>query len=240
MAKRRAMLSVDRENVDFAVLDLIGTVNPAGGSLCNSRTVVGVGAGVHQDFGFAGDQSSVTLHAGSDPACRRMAADGEHRFGNALRHPHGPAARLSRHGDDHGLDFEIGFSTEGAADVGNDDFDFGVGITEHVSELGPDQERMSRRGPERDAFPCHSGHRRVRFHCIVIDHGELIGFVDDLIRFGKAFRRIPFLKMFVMAYVGFLFLSHAGHLMKFTHARDIFMQQGRALRQRVFYGGQAG
>src|SRR4029434_7402627 len=163
-------VGVDRENVDFAVLDFVGTVNPAGGPLCDSRAIGSVGSGVHQHFGFAGDQSSVELHAGSDPACRRMAADREHRFGNALRYPHGPAASFPSHGNDHGLNLEVGFSTEGAADIGNDHFDFGVGVAVHMGKLGPHQEWISRIVPDRNAFACYSSHCRVRFHRIVIDH----------------------------------------------------------------------
>ena len=74
------------------------------------------------------------------------------------------------------------------------------------------------------AFACYSGHRRVRFHRIVINHRELVGLVDNLIRFGEAFRRISFLEMLVMANVGFLFFPDPCHLMKFTHARDILVQ----------------
>src|SRR5262245_2055169 len=98
---------------------------------------------------------------------------------------------------------------------------------------------MSRRGPERNAFARYSGHCRVWFQRIVIDHRELIGFVDDLIRFGEAFRCIALLEMLVMAYVGLLFFPDPGHLMKFTDCRDILVQQERALSQCVLYGGEA-
>src|SRR5262245_54425406 len=153
-----------------------------------------------------------------------MAADGEHRFRSTLRHTYRPTIGFSRHGDDHGFNFEVGFSAEGATDVGNDDFDFRVGIAEHVGKLGTHEEWVSRRSPERDTFAGYSRHRRVRFHRIVIDHRELIGFVDDLIGFGEAFRRIPLLEMLMMAYVGFLLFSYSGHLMKFTNSCDVLVE----------------
>src|SRR5262245_2717013 len=122
----RHSVGVHRENIHFAVVDLVGTVNPAGGPLCDSRTVIGVSTGVHQHFSFTGDQSPVTFNASSDPACRRVAADGEHGFGSTLRHAHGPTDGFSRHRHDHRFNLEVGFPTEGAPDVGNDHFDFGV------------------------------------------------------------------------------------------------------------------
>jgi hypothetical protein len=57
----------------------------------------------------------------------------------------------------------------------------------------------------------------------VIDHRELKGFVDDLIRFGEPFRCIALLEMFVMAHVGLLFFSDPGHFMKFTDSRDVLV-----------------
>src|SRR5262249_54000555 len=98
---------------------------------------------------------------------------------------------------------------------------------------------MSRRGPERNTFAGYSRHCRVWFHRIMIDHRELIGFVDDLICLGEAFRRIPFLEMLVMADVGFLLFSHSGHLMKFTNSRDVHVDYQGEWCQRIVHGGKA-
>ena len=214
------------------MIEFVRPDHSADHSFSHPWTVVGIGAGVHEHFGFAGDQSTVAFDAGLDAQPRRMAPRRQHRLGHALNDPHRTAAGLARDGDREGFDFEIGLAPVGAADIGNDHLDFGVRVAEHMRQLGAHQKRMRRGTPQRDTSRVHLSHRAMRLHGVLINHRETISLVDDLIGAGEGLVRIAFGELFAMADIAAENFADAGDIVKFAGAGLALVHERRAFSPR--------
>lgn len=162
------------------MLPAVGAGYPVAGLLGDQRGAVGVGPGVEQDLGVAGDEGAVGHDAGPHPQQRGVLAEGQEGLlgGEAV------ADRAARHPGEQGgdrLGLAVVLGAEAAADERHVDADAALVRGEDAGQFLAEREGVLGGAPQLDAVAPDVGDGDEGLQVEVVHPGEGEGVLEDVV-----------------------------------------------------------